>query len=286
MRLHRALPRLVVLTLSLWMSGHAHSDPVNPCLRWVHSLYKSPNQKEAEAILKEYRPYDQIELKLEPLSEQTHTSVFKGIDPLHPKNESVIKITALSEALNDYYALKIIRATQQEMKHRINIVDSVLLTPKNREVNLMTKVIQKNTMAKGRSLAEILADPAESAARKAELTRKFTDWRNELEGALRHQGFEVSTHTPAIDYFRTHAEMMNRTPEALKAQPHMLLGSKPWEAEFNPFNFEKSNFKNALRLSRGQISTLMIDFEDLMMVIKSDNVFVDPKNELTLIDPF
>jgi hypothetical protein len=268
------------------MTMPTQAYPRNPCLHGLYSLFKSPNQKQAEEILKEYRPYDQIKLKLEPLSEQTHTSVFKGIDPLHPSNEFVIKITALAEALNDYYALRVIKAAQSEMRHKIKIVDSVLLTPKSREISLITKVVQKNTLAKGRSLAEILADPAESAARKAELTQKFTDWRTDLEAALSRQNFEVSTHAPGIDYFKTHAEMMSRTPDALKAQPHMLLASKPWESEFNLFNFNQSGYQNVLRLSKGQINTFILDHEDLMMVIKSDNVFVDAKNELTLIDPF
>lgn len=256
------------------------------CLSRFFRSFKSDNHKAAEKILKEYSPYDRAHLQLDPLMEERHTSVFRVHDPKYPARDFIAKVSPLSDALNDYYAMKVIREANSEIPSPITIIDSVLLTPKKDEVSLITKVVQKNTLAEGRPLVEILSDPSVSTERKRILYKKFKDWTTEMDSALKEQNFDVEIRKPDLNFFQKHQRLAQETPGFLKSQPDLILATKPWMALVEGVHYDQRMWMGLQRMSRGQLSTLVNTFEDIRIILKSDNVIVGANDQLILFDPF
>jgi hypothetical protein len=84
------------------------------CLKGFTRGFKSGNQKTAEEILTQYKPYDQRPFTLTPVSEHHGGAVFTGVDSLHPKDPFILKVAPLFESMNDYYALKVLKEVQEE----------------------------------------------------------------------------------------------------------------------------------------------------------------------------
>jgi hypothetical protein len=73
----------------------------------------------------------------------------------------------------------------------------------------------------------------------------------------------------------------------LKSQPALLKADKSWRSEFKTKSEAEKASLSFDQLLRGQFKTLVSDpDEDLLILIKSDNVMVNDADELTLFDPF
>ena len=284
----RRIPLLFALVLSFALVAPSHSETLwKTCINLLtRGLFRSENSKIAEQTLSSYKPYDQAPFELIPLSERSEVSVFKGIDSRHPENAFILKVVKMDEALNDYFSLKILKKAQLQTTEPITIIDSILLTQKAKKISLVEKAVIKSPFIQGRPLIEILADPKEPTARKSALFKKFSTWVGEINEALELEGFKTSLIAPDFNYFVNHRKLAFETQDFLKSQPKILKATRSWEALFEGMLYDRALFLNLERLSQGQIQTLMITQSDLQIILKSDNVFVDESDHLTLIDPF
>jgi hypothetical protein len=284
--IHRQLLfAFVVLSL---IAGPTRSEGSwRTCLSRFTTSFKSENQKIAEQILAEHKPYDKLHFNLHPISERNSVSIFKGTDPLHPNSTFVLKVTPLFEAFNDYFTLRILRNAQGEIRSSIKVVDSVLLTPKKgNPVTLSTKVIQKNPYLEGRPLVEILVDPEVNTSRKLALRKRYTEWISEMHKELIARGFEVDRVRPDAMFFKNHEKLASETRDFLKSQPDMIRATKAWSGEFDAVVYDRNLYQNMDRISKGELRTLLSTHEDILILLKSDNIIVNDADEMTLFDPF
>ncbi|NDG83977.1 MAG: hypothetical protein EBX52_02940 [Proteobacteria bacterium] len=286
---HRILIPILIFATALptVSSGQSLQGFWNKCVRLASRLNpRSENRRIAEEILLSYKPYDQHPFELVPITERSDVSVFKGIDPLHPDAPFILKVVRLSEALNDYFGLKTIKSAQEISTAKINVVDSVLLTPKREKVSLSDKSVEKAAYVEGRPLVEILADPKEPNARKITLLKEFKEWQSGIEDALQTLGFSTKREKVNPGYFKKHERLFMEIPDFEKTQPDMLFASRAWGAFFEGWFFDTSLYNQVGRLSRGQIQTLLLTGSNLEIILKTDNILVDAKNRMTLIDPY
>ncbi len=277
---------VLVLSSLFVVPTHSHSI-LKSCIDLLtRGSFQSENCKIAEQTLSSHKPYDQTPFELVALTERSEVSVFKGTDLRHPENAFILKVVKLDEALNDYFALKILKKVQLQITEKIDIVDSVMITQKSKKISLSEKAVIKSPFIKGRPLVEILSDPTEPTARKSALFKKFTTWVGEISKALELEGFKTSLMAPDYNYFVTHKKLAYETQDFLKSQPKILKATRAWEALFEGMVYDRALFLNLDRLSQGQIQTLMITHSDLRIILKSDNVLVDENDRITLIDPF
>ncbi|MBU6154897.1 MAG: hypothetical protein KGP28_11390, partial [Bdellovibrionales bacterium] len=165
---------------------------------------------------------------------------------------------------------------------------SVFLTEKSaKTIELHSKVLQKNPFVEGRPLAEILVDPNVATARKAKLYKHYSDWLKEVARRLEAHGFEVILERPTDNFYPKHKSLLIDEPDFLKSQPALLKADKQWKSEFKTSaEFERAS-QSFDHLLRGQFKSLVSDpEEDLLILIKSDNIMVNDLDELTLFDPF
>ncbi len=268
-------------------AGAGCEDPSRKfCTASITSIFKNSKVRAAEEILREHVPYDMRKFTLTLLTESEHAAVLKGIAGTGER--FILKVNSLHEAFNDYYSLKILRKLTPAPTPPVKIIDSVFLAPKAPKVTeLETKVVQKNPWIEGRPLAEVLVDSNASLGRKQKLFKHYSDWLRGVESALRAKGFEVSIERPAENYYPKHRKLIVDRPDFLKAQPMLLKANKPWTSEFPDSGSSESVQPAFERLLRGQFRNLIeLKDEEILILLKSDNIMVTENDELILFDPF
>jgi hypothetical protein len=287
----KIFPRILLIAILLpaFAWGNSTSPKASTgeeCKDSITQPESSSLRKVAEEILSGYSPYDKRTFHLKTLDESKYTGVYLG--SAETGEQFIVKVNSLSEAFNDYYGLKILKKISPTLQTQIGIIDSVFLTPKGgAPIELHTQVIQKNPYAKGRPLAEALVDLSVPRDRRFRLHRAYTDWLREVAMGLRADGFQIRVSTPTENFYKKHKSMIVKNPDFLKLQPPILKAFKSWQAIFkNPGEVESAS-KGLDQLLRGQFKNLISDpTEDLLILIKSDNVMVNDADELTLFDPF
>jgi hypothetical protein len=146
-------------------------------------------------------------------------------------------------------------------------------------------VLQKNPHIQGRPLVEVLVDPEVPTALKLELRRKYTNWMDEIWAALLRRGYDAERVRPEMNYFRNHQKLATETQDFLKSQPPILRASLPWHSLFGEIPYDRTLFQQLNSVSKGGVNALLSSHEDIMIILKSDNVFVDDAGELVLFDP-
>ena len=256
------------------------------CIQSITSIFRNPKVKAADKILSGYAPYQGKNYSLTLLTETPHSAVIKACT--ESGEQFIVKVNSLSEAFNDYYGLKILKRLDPPPLPPVKIIDSVFLTGKStKSLELYSKVLQKNPFTEGRPLAEILVDPNVALARKSKLYKHYSDWLKEVARRLESRGFEVTLERPTDDFYPKHKNLILDEPDFLKSQPALLKADKSWRSEFKtPAEIEKAS-QSFDHLLRGQFKSLVSDpEEDLLILIKSDNIMVNDLDELTLFDPF
>jgi hypothetical protein len=256
------------------------------CAASLTSIFKNSKHRAAEEILSEYAPYDKKKFSLVMLAESDHSAVFKGT--AESGETFIVKVNSLQEAFNDYYGLKLLRKLSPAPTPPVRILESVFLAPKTpKSPGLETKVLQKNPWTQGRPLAEVLVDIKIPLDRKRKLHKHYSDWLKGVEAALKGKGFEVILERPTENFFPKHKHLMVEHPDFLKAQPALLKANKPWTSEFPESGSMDSSTPAFERLLRGQFRNLIeLQDEEILILLKSDNVMVTDDDELILFDPF
>jgi|GEM_PF-2624192 len=256
------------------------------CMGSITSIFKNSRVRAAEEILSQHAPYDTRKVTLTLLSEGDHTAVLKGV--AETGEVFILKVNSLQEAFNDYYSLKILKKLTPAPMPPVKIMDSVFLAPKvAKAAGLDTKVIQKNPYLEGRPLAEILVDVKVSQDRKRKLYKHYSDWLRGVESALKSKGFEVTIERPTENFYPKHRHLMDEYPDFLKSQPALLKANKAWKTEFPEAPVPESASGSFERLLRGQFRNLIaLPEEEILILLKSDNIMVTETDELILFDPF
>jgi hypothetical protein len=268
-------------------AGAGCEDPSRQfCTASISSIFKNSKVRSAEEILREHAPYDRRKFTLTLLTESDHSAALKAV--AETGETFVLKVNSLQEAFNDYYSLKLLRKMNPAPTPPIRILESVFLAPKApKSPGLDTKVIQKNPWIEGRPLAEILVDVNVRQNRKRKLYKHFSDWLKGVENGLRAQGFEVTLERPTDNFFPKHKQLMVEHPDFLKSQPALLKANKPWTSEFPDSGSSESVQPAFERLLRGQFRNLIeLKDEEILILLKSDNIMVTENDELILFDPF
>jgi hypothetical protein len=256
------------------------------CVQSLTSVFRNSNLKTAERILKEYSPFDKKGFSLTLITETDHSAVLSACT--ETGEQFILKVNSLSEAFNDYYGLRVLKKLDPPPLPSVKIIHSVFLTEKSaKSFELYSKVLQKNPYTEGRPLAEILVDPNVPTTRKTKLYKHYSDWLKDVARRLETQGFEVNLERPSENFYPKHKNLMIGEPDFLKSQPSLLKADKSWRSEFKTKSEAEKASLSFDQLLRGQFKALVSDpDEDLLILIKSDNVMVNDADELTLFDPF
>jgi hypothetical protein len=273
----------IVLAILLSSSLPARASGED-CPSFLRGIHKTRNLRAAEEILQQYEPFRSEGFTLRPLHQEEFKAVFLGTHPKRPYAPPfVIKVAPLHDALNDSVALRAIRRAQEKSNVRIKIIKGTLLTPRSNPIELTTLVIQINEFIEGTPLIEVLADPKVDPARKQLLKARFNNWTEKLQPGLKQEGFLPTPHQAGGIHYQKHETLLAEDPELLKDLPESLLAVKTWRQALK----ENASFNRRLeRLSQGTVRNMAEDFEDILIALKVDNLFVNDANELILFDPF
>ncbi len=246
---------------------------------------KTHQEAIAEGILASYAPYQYRPFRLEPLSQNQNAIVFLGSEIDLPKRKFILKVMPLGEALSDFYALRLIRGIQKEIRIPISVVDSVVLTPRLGTLASETLVLQKNSLARGRTLFEILADEQVATDRKSYLRNYYMAWIHQMAGALKKKRFLVETKRLESNFYRNQHRFIETHPNAIDDQPIALSASRLWDEEMRGKEMEPL-FQYLDRASRGVLENLSSSGNGISIILKTDNIMVDDSDHMVLFDPF
>jgi hypothetical protein len=281
--IRRVFTALLASFLLSTLADPASAGP-DACRGLLEGLFKSRNQRAAEEILQQYEPFKSEGFALSPVFEGRFNSVYLGT---HAKRTTappfIAKVAPLEDAVNDYVALRAIGKAQEKCTARIKIIKGTILTPKTGEIELTTPVLQINEFIEGRPLIEVLADPDVDLLRKTILKSRFRVWVDEMKAGLSEAGYNAFRHEADERFFRKHTKILENDPEILATMPGMLMAEKAWLSTMN----SASSFNRHLnRITQGKVLELAGTFEDIQIILKPDNIFVNEADEFALIDPF
>jgi hypothetical protein len=274
------------LLASFFLSTLADPASAAPdaCKGLLEGLFKSRNQRTAEEIMQQYEPFQSEGFALRPVFESRFNGVYLGIHAKRPTAPPFIaKISPLEDAVNDYVALRAIRKAQEKCSVRVKIIKGTILTPKTGEIGLTTPVLQVNEFVEGRPLIEVLADPDVDLLRKTILKSRFRAWVDEMKAGLNEAGYNAFRHEAEEHFFQKHSKLIQNNYELLPTMPGILMAEKPWLSTVS----SASSFNRHLtRITQGKVLELAGTFEDINIILKPDNIFVNEADEFALIDPF
>lgn len=273
------LIRLLMGLIFLAAQPHARAGEMplalfkQSCLQLLQRVFKSEAQTGVEQILADHAPKDAAKLHLVPVYESSQVTVFRG------KPDQIYKWFPLSDALNDYHALKVLQEENENLRSAIKIIDVKILIPKAEGVTLATRVVQQGPALEGRILFDVLADPAVPNERKQALRDRFETWLQEMKVALADRGYRGVIQLPQPWFF-----VKNRG-QSMADQPAMFSAKKSWRSLVERDFSDLSHYSSLDKLSQGNLLHLLRIDEDIHIILKSDNIFVDSNDELTLFDP-
>jgi hypothetical protein len=220
-----------------------------------------------------------VEADLESIYENPLVSVFRTVVN-GERGDTVYKTMPLYEALNDDHAFRVLRKENRKLSHPIRIIETTLVTPNEGEMDLNTRVLQKGPALEGRTLFDVLRDPSVPAARKEALVRRFEAWLDEMKIALERLNYRADSQPPHVRFFGKYPDT------SLVGQPRVLDATRPWRSLMEGDFDERKLYVPLERVSRGRVHTLLYVNETIHILLKSDNVMVDPEDQLTLFDPW
>jgi hypothetical protein len=264
------------------LAGVRPFHPVRPeCMRHLQKAFKSPAMLDAEKILDAHFPDLRERPALVPVFEDPHVSVFRSPTtmrlPGQTRGESVFKVMPLSEALNDHHALHVLREVNASVSEPIEIIDTALLAPKSGGVTLATRVLQQSRAIEGRTLFDVLADPAVTPERKKALKGRYDSWVTEIKEFLDQQGYRGDWGAPDAFFSKNRGQ-------SYADQPKMLFMKKPWLSLVEGDFIDLQYYSTLSDLSHGRVQDLL-PFSEIEIRIKSDNFFVTGNDKLILFDP-
>lgn len=227
-------------------------------------------------------PYKKLDYELKLLGKGKDGFVSRVV-PAKGKTSFIVKLMDRYEAAFDHIGFEVLRSSLEG--------NSVFKLQKAKILPGQTaskRAVMQLGDAQGRTLFSILEDPAVPAAVKDKLQRHFETGIRELGASLSAEwGLEADIFSPFERFFPSSIKNI-RPDDVAAAQPPILGASIPYTRFFDPFSMDPKRVKmlnKALQVTEGKFLHTISSGEDLLIIIKSDNVIVTPDFELVIIDP-